>query len=309
MVQIVAYRKIYYTISGILITLSLLAVAFWGLKLGIDFKGGSLLYGNFTIEIPAQKDISESLAHIGIEETIIQQTGDNGVILRFKEVDEQKHQDVIKALQDLGVSQKADNGFTQKSFESVGPSIGKELRSKAFTAITLVLLLIIAYIAFAFRGVSYPLASWKFGIATLAALFHDIIIPVGLFAVLGHFYNIEISSGFIAAILTVLGYSVHDSIIVFDRVRENLIKHHGKTFDETVNISVNQTFIRSLNTSLTVILVLLSIYFLGGESIKYIALALIAGVATGTYSSIFIGSTILTSWYAHMQKSADSKKR
>ncbi len=308
MVQIVKYRKIYYIISGTLIALSLLALSVWGLKLGIDFKGGSLLYGNFTTSIPAQKDISSTLSKIGIEETIIQQTNDNGVILRFKDVDEQKHQDIIKTLQDLAVSQDSQNTFSQKSFESVGPSIGKELRSKALTAVVLVLILIIAYVAFAFRGVSYPLASWKFGIATLTALFHDIIIPMGLFAVLGHFYNIEISSGFIAAILTVLGYSVHDSIIVFDRVRENLIKHHGRTFDETVNISVNQTFVRSLNTSFTVILVLLSIYFLGGESIKYIALALIAGVAVGTYSSIFIGSTILTTWYAYMQKNIVSKK-
>src|SRR3989344_552094 len=225
MVQIVKYRNIYYIFSATLIVLSFLAIAVWGLKLGIDFKGGSLLYGNFSTVVPAQKDISDALSKIGIEETIIQKSGDNGVILRFKDVDEQKHQDVVKAVQDLAVKQDSGNTFTQKSFESVGPSIGKELRSKAITAVILVLLLVIAYIAFAFRGVSYPLASWKYSIATLTALFHDIIIPVGLFAVLGHFYNIEISSGFIAAILTVLGYSVHDSIIVFDRIRENLIKH------------------------------------------------------------------------------------
>jgi len=159
-----------------------------------------------------------------------------------------------------------------------------------------VLALIITYVGFAFRKVSYPLASWKYGVATLIALFHDIIIPIGLFAILGHFANVEISSAFIAAILTVLGYSVHDSIIVFDRIRENLTKHQGKTFEETVNISVNQTFIRSLNTSLTVILVLLAIYFLGGESIKYISLLLMVGVGIGTYSSIFIGCMFLITW-------------
>ena len=277
--------------------LSVLAFLIWGLKLGIDFKGGSLLFGEFGVSAPANKDIQDALAKSDVGETLVQKTGERGVILRFKEVDEPKHQEILKALEDLAAKQDK-NTFAQKSFESVGPSIGKELRSKSITAVALVLLLVISYIAFAFRGVSYPLASWKYGIATLAALFHDIIIPIGLFAVLGHFYNIEISSGFIAAILTVLGYSVHDSIIVFDRIRENLIKHHGKTFDETVNISVNQTFVRSINTSLTVILVLLSIYFLGGESIKYIALALMVGVGVGTYSSIFIGSTILTSWYA-----------
>jgi len=174
--------------------------------------------------------------------------------------------------------------------------IGRELSANAFKAIALVLVLIVAYIAIAFRKVSRPLASWKYGVAALVALFHDVIIPLGLFAVLGRFYDIEISSGFIAAILTVLGYSVHDSIIVFDRIRENLIKHQGKSFDETIDKSVNQTFTRSLNTSLTVILVLLAIYFLGGESMKYIALVLMVGIGVGTYSSIFIGSTLLVSW-------------
>ncbi|OGD32365.1 protein-export membrane protein SecF [Candidatus Azambacteria bacterium RIFCSPHIGHO2_02_FULL_52_12] len=307
MVQIVKYRNIYYAISGTLIALSVFAFLFWGLKLGIDFKGGSLLFGEFSISAPANNDIQDALIKIDVGETIIQQTGERGVILRFKEVDEPKHQEILKVLEDLAAKQDK-NAFTQKSFESVGPSIGKELQSKSITAGMLVLSLVIGYIAFAFRGVSYPLASWKYGIATLAALFHDIIIPIGLFAVLGHFYNIEISSGFIAAILTVLGYSVHDSIIVFDRIRENLIKHHGRTFDETVNISINQTFVRSINTSLTVILVLLSIYFLGGESIKYSALALMVGVGVGTYSSIFIGSTILTSWYAYMYANPSKRK-
>ncbi len=306
MVQIVKYRKIYYAISGALISLSLLAVLMWGLKFGVDFKGGSLLFGEFSVSAPANNDIQDALVKNDMGEIIIQKTGERGVIMRFKEVDEPKHQEILKTLQELAAKQEK-NTFEQKSFESIGPSIGKELRSKSVTAIILVLLLVIGYIAFAFRGVSYPLAAWKYGIATLVALFHDIIIPIGLFAALGHFYNIEISSGFIAAILTVLGYSVHDSIIVFDRIRENLIRHQGRSFEETVNISVNQTFVRSINTSLTVILVLLSIYFLGGESIKYIALALMVGVGVGTYSSIFIGSTILTSWHAYLY--ANQSKR
>lgn len=300
MVPIVRYRKSYYAFSGTLIALSIAALMLWGLKFGIDFKGGSLLIGEFTTAAPANQDISGALEELDLGEIVIQQTGERGVMLRFKEVDEQTHQHIVVALEEFAQKLDPENNFTQRSFESIGPSIGKELRTKALTATAIVLALIIGYVAFAFRKVSYPLTSWKYGIATLVALFHDVIIPLGLFAVLGRFYNVEISSAFIAAILTVLGYSVHDSIIVFDRVRENLLKHQGMTFDETVNISVNQTFVRSLNTSLTVILVLLAIYFFGGESIKYLSLILMVGIGVGTYSSIFIGSTILTSWYAYM---------
>jgi len=305
MVPLVKYRKVYYVLSGTLIVLSIAALAVWGLKFGIDFKGGSLLIGEFAKNVPTGQELTGVAEKLDLGEMIVQPTGEKSVMLRFKEVDEQTHQNVIVALNELAQMNDPENTFTQRSFESIGPSIGKELRTKALTATAIVLVLIIGYVAFAFRKVSYPLASWKYGIATLIALFHDVIIPLGLFAVLGRFYHVEISSAFIAAILTVLGYSVHDSIIVFDRVRENLLKHQGKTFDETVNISVNQTFVRSLNTSLTVILVLLAIYFFGGESIKYLALMLLVGIGVGTYSSIFIGSTILTSWYARMM----SKKK
>lgn len=300
MVPLVRYRKLYYVFSGTLIALSIAALAAWGLHFGIDFKGGSLLLGEFTKTAPTQQEISAAIQKFDLGETVIQLTGERGVMLRFKEVDEHTHQELLGTLKELAHTHDSANDFTQRSFESVGPSIGKELRTKALTATAIVLALIIGYVALAFRKVSYPLASWKYGMATLIALFHDVIIPLGLFAAIGHFYNVEISSAFIAAILTVLGYSVHDSIIVFDRVRENLLKHQGKTFEETVNISVNQTFVRSLNTSLTVILVLMAIYFFGGESIKYLALMLLVGVGVGTYSSIFIASTILVSWYDRM---------
>jgi len=299
MIPITKFRKLYFAFSSALIIASIAALALWGLRLGIDFKGGSLLFGEFSQKSPSREEISTALESLDLGELIIQSSGERGVILRFKEIDETKHQQLLIVLN------KISGDFLEKSFESIGPSIGRELSTNAFKAIALVLVLIVGYIAFAFRKVSYPLASWKYGVAALVALFHDVVIPLGLFAVLGRFYNIEISSGFIAAILTVLGYSVHDSIIVFDRIRENLIKHQGRSFDETVDKSVNQTFTRSLNTSLTVILVLLAIYFLGGESMKYIALVLMVGIAVGTYSSIFIGSTLLVSW----NKFAMQKKR
>lgn len=303
MVPVVAYRKAYYVFSGTLMAFAVAALLLWGLKLGVDFKGGSLLLGEFSREMPAQAEIAESLRELDLGETVVQPTGERSVIVRFGVTDEQTHQKVLSALGEFAKTKNGENAFAQKSFESIGPSIGKELRTKAVTAIFLVFAFIIGYIALVFRKVSYPLASWKYGVATLIALFHDVVIPLGLFAALGNFWNVEISSGFIAAILTVLGYSVHDSIIVFDRIRENLTRHQGKTFEETVNISVNQTFIRSLNTSLTVILVLLAIYFLGGESIKYIALMLMVGIGVGTYSSIFIGSTALVTWHSFMVRS------
>ena len=297
MVSIMRYRKLYYTFSGLLALASVLALVFWGLNLGIDFKGGSLLLGEFSKQAMSQEEIKEAVKDIGLGEVIIQPTGEKEVTLRFNEADESKRRQLIGALQSAAQNKDKENNFTQKSFESVGPSIGKELRSKAAKAVIIVLIFIISYVAFAFRKVSRPLASWKYGAATLVALFHDVLLPLGLFSVLGHFdKSVEISSGFIAAILTVLGYSVHDSIIVFDRVRENLIKNPGKNFEEIANISVNQTFIRSLNTSLTVILVLLAVYLFGGESIRNIALVLIAGIGVGTYSSIFIGSSLLVSW-------------
>ena len=290
MIPITKFRKLYFIFSGALIAASIFALAFWGLRLGIDFKGGSLLFGEFSQKTPSQEEILAIAKPLDLGELSVQPSGEREVILRFKEIDEAKHQQLLAGLNKMG------GGFQEKSFESIGPSIGRELSANAFKAIALVLVLIVAYIAIAFRKVSRPLASWKYGVAALVALFHDVIIPLGLFAVLGRFYDIEISSGFIAAILTVLGYSVHDSIIVFDRIRENLIKHQGKSFDETIDKSVNQTFTRSLNTSLTVILVLLAIYFLGGESMKHIALVLMVGIGVGTYSSIFIGSTLLVSW-------------
>jgi len=295
MVQVTKYRKTYYIISGVLVALSLLVLSLWGLKLGLDFKGGSLLYGEFSQSRISNDAISSALEKYQLGDIVIQPSGDKDVFIRTKEVEESVHQEMLASLNEAAKAGNEENSFIQKSYESVGPSVSTELSKKAFYAIILVLLAIAAFVAFAFRRVSYPLASWKYGIATLVALFHDVIIPVGVFAWLGHAYNVEVSSAFIAAILTVLGYSVNDSIVVFDRVRENLTRRVGSNFEETVNVSVNQTFVRSINTSMTVILVLIAIYLFGGESIKYFALALAVGVLAGTYSSIFIGSTFLVS--------------
>lgn len=300
MINIIRYKSLYYILSGAMIIASIYALAVWKLKLGIDFTGGSLMEIEYITERASIESIKENMKIAGIEDVIIQLSGERGAIIRFKDVDEKMHQDILNKLKN-----DKEDVLVEKSFSSIGPTIGNEMKKTSVWAISIVLLIIVTYIAFAFRKVSYPLASWKYGIATLAALFHDVIIPLGVFAGLGKFYNTEIDIAFIAAILTVLGYSVHDTIIVFDRVRENLIRFSSLKFEEIVNKSLNQTFLRSLNTSLTVILALFAIYFFGGESIRNFALVLLIGITAGTYSSIFIASPLLVSWYGWMRRKAE----
>lgn len=291
MVNIIGHRKLWLIIAGSLVVASIVAVSLWGLKFGIDFTGGSLLELTFANR-PTTADLASDLANFGAEEVSIQPVGDNGMLLRFKSVDEAKHQEILKHL-----SEKFGQ-VEEKRFESIGPTIGKELQTKAIYSVAIVLVCIIIYIAWAFRKVSKPVASWKYGVIAVLALLHDVGIPIGLFAVLGKFAGIEVNSTFVAAILTILGYSVNDTIVVFDRVRENLIHAGGdyEHFDKIVNESVNQTFARSINTTLTTLIALVAVFFWGGESVKYFALALIVGIGLGAYSSIFIASPALVSW-------------
>jgi preprotein translocase subunit SecF len=197
----------------------------------------------------------------------------------------------------LGVLEGKFPGLEELSFQSIGPSVGKELRTKSIVAIALVLIGISLYIAFAFRKVFRPVSSWKYGWVTLVTLFHDVAIPAGLIAVLGRFLHVEIDGNFVVALLVVMGFSVHDTIVVFDRIRENLFLDRGKTdFTTIVNQSVNQTLARSVNTSLTLILVLLAMYVAGPASLHYFILTLLVGVTTGVYSSIFVASPLLVAW-------------
>lgn len=289
--NVIGHRKIWLLVAGTLIVASIVVISIWGLKFGIDFTGGSLLELSF-VNRPATADLASDLASFGAENVSIQSVGEDGMLLRFKSVDEARHQEILKHL-----GEKFGE-VEEKRFESIGPTIGKELRTKATYSILIVLICIILYIAWAFRKVSKPVASWKYGVIAVFALLHDVGIPIGLFAVLGHFAGVEVNSAFVAAILTIVGYSVNDTIVVFDRVRENLIHAGGdyENFDKIVNESVNQTFARSINTTLTTLLALVAIFFWGGESVKYFALALIVGIGLGAYSSIFIASPALVVW-------------
>ena len=304
MKDIIQNRKIWLSISGALAGLSALFLLIWGLNLGIDFTGGSLLEIRFKENVPTVVDLEDSIEQLGVEgDVTVQPTEGNGFIIRFQATDEAAHQQLLTHIQDsYAVDGAEEQNVTQDRFESIGPSIGQELRSKAIYAIILVLIFIVIYIAWAFRKVSFPLKSWKFGVVAIVTLFHDILITLGLFALLGQFLGVEVGLPFVAALLTILGYSVNDTIVVFDRIRENLAKIGKSDFTGVVERSVQETISRSVNTSLTTLLVLLAIFFFGGASIQFFILALISGVVLGTYSSIFVASPLLVVWEKYSKK-------
>lgn len=287
--HIIKYRKVWLLVSAALVTLAVAAVAIWGLRLGLDFTGGSLLEVKFNAGQPTVSDVQAGLKDVGVSSLVVQPTGSNSVILRFQETSQEKHLAVVEALSKMSV---AKDGMTEIRFESIGSSVGAELRTKSFWVMFLVLLVIILYISIAFNKVSKPVVSWKYGLISIIALFHDVVLTVGAFAVLGHYMNVEVNTSFIVALLTVLGYSVHDTIVVFDRTRENLPKSK-ESFADTVNHSLNQTFVRSITTTVTVLLSLLAVLLFGGASIRDFALALIIGVFCGAYSSLFVASPLL----------------
>ncbi|MCK5537614.1 MAG: protein translocase subunit SecF [Bacteroidales bacterium] len=293
MYKIIQNRKIWLSVSSLFVVISLILLFSFGLKLGIDFTGGALLEIKYDESRPSVAEVQDSLSAVELNSLVIQPVGADGMLLRFQEIGEEKHQEVIGALK-VG-EEGVEVSFEQMRFEAVGPSIGQELKKKSIYAIVLVLFAIVAYIAWVFRKVSKPIASWKYGIVANIALFHDVIIVLGVFAVLGAFFGVEINTPFVAAILTVLGYSVNDTIVVFDRIRENL-PISDDDFEDTVNRSVNQTVTRSINTSMTTLLVLVSVLIFGGETIRSFVLALTIGIGIGTYSSIFLASPLLVVW-------------
>ena len=292
-IPFIKYRRLYYIFSGAMILSSIFALAFFGLKFGIDFTGGSISEVEFLEGRPSSQEIQNKLADLNLGQISIQPTGEKGAILIMRDLDETTHQEILKKI----------GNVQEHRFESIGPVVGKELRQKTWTFASLALLGIIFYIAFAFRKISWPLPAWQYGLITASvALFHDLVIPLGIFAVLGKIQQVQITIPIVVGLLTVLGYSVHDTIIVFDRIRENLLKGREKNFEDTVNASLNQTLLRSLSTSLTVLFVLFALFIFGGESLRYFSLGLILGVSFGTYSSIFIASPLLVSWYLFLQR-------
>ncbi|MCX6756513.1 MAG: protein translocase subunit SecF [Candidatus Nomurabacteria bacterium] len=280
---IIKYKKVFVAISALLVLISIASISYFGLNMGIDFKGGSLLEVSYVGARPEQVLVSESISKLNIGEALIQPTGTDGYSIKTKNLTEAEHQALLMSL----------SGSTEKTFTSIGPSVGTELARKALFSFIFVSLGIIFFIAFSFRKVSKPVSSWKYGLIAIATLIHDIMIPVGVFAFLSHTYGVEVDTLFVVAVLTVLGLSVSDTIVVFDRIRENIRMGHFKTFEETVGNSLTQVYTRSIATSFTVIVVLLALVFWGPSTTKVFAMMLTAGMFFGTYSSIFLASPLL----------------
>lgn len=281
------FPKVWFTISGLLMLASIVLLSLGGLRLGMDFTGGSFLQVSFDT-VPETAKIVESLNALSVSGATVQQAGESAVNIRMSTIDNATRAKILETF-------NADFGQAyEQSFSSIGPTIGEELKQRALGAIIFVLIAIVIYLAWAFRKVSSQrVSSWMFGLSAIVALFHDILITTGLFAALGYFFGIEVDALFITALLTILGFSVHDTIVVFDRVRENLLQAPQRPLEDTVKVSVAQTLVRSMNTSITVILVLLAMLLFAPEALTYFLIALLVGFVVGTYSSIFIASPLL----------------
>jgi len=289
MIDIVKHRYTYFGISLLVIIPGLIALFVWGLPLGIDFKGGSFLdvrFSNGTVPQPAE--VAAVYAENGFSDPIVQTTGENGIVIRSLEMTDAQRNQLISAME-----ARFSSTITVQRFETVGPSVGQEVAKRAAGAVGLAALGILLYITYAFRGVPN---AFRFGVAAIIAMLHDVLVVLGVEAIIAHFFHWEVDSLFLTALLTVIGFSVHDTIVVFDRIRENLNIYRKLPYETVVNHSIVQTLVRSINTQLTVMLVLLSLAMFGGITIRHFVIILLVGVFSGTYSSIFNASPILVVW-------------
>jgi len=303
MLNIIQKRKYAYALSIVLTVVSISMIAVWGLKFGIDFKGGTLMELQFSKDpVPQVQEVEATLSELSLQSLTVQPTDNRGMLLRYLASDEAANEKVLAKLQAL------DPAIKQLRTDFIGGSVSDQIKKNAFSGITLSIIGIALYIAWAFRRVSGVVTSWEYGLGAVIALAHDIIIVIGLFAFLGRYYDIEVGVPFIAALLTILGYSVNDTIVVYDRVRENLMRSSRKEdFETIVNRSLNETLGRSINTSMTVIITLIAIVLFGGESIRYFGVALLAGVTFGTYSSIYIASALLVTRYTMKTRTGEKR--
>lgn len=293
--------KVIFGISVVMMLVSLISLVKYGLIFGVDFKGGSVTELSFKNGRPGVDELNKLLKSFtvpAIQEATVTAVGGQDAIIKTGEISEENHQQLLSRIK----TTFPGAGMEEKKFDSIGPVVGNELKNKSIKAIVIVLIAVSVYIAFVFRKLAGNLSPWVLGLAAIIALIHDLLIPAGLFAALGHFRGVEISAVFVAAALTILGFSISDTVVIFDRVRENAIKYGSKlTFPETVHLSVKETLVRSINTSLTTLLSLVAVYFFGGESVRYFALALIVGIFLGAFSSLSMATPILM-WAAHRKK-------
>lgn len=323
MIDLIHYKKFTFLFSGIVFAAAVAALLAFGLKPGLDFTGGTLIEVSFVKERPTVDEIQEALLPLDLGTIVVQPTKEKSMIIRTRYVSEEEHQKILgglrsafeeeastpvtvevngEKLEGAAIGTKAAPEVLEERVETVGPSISAQLRNRSFGVLIAVNLAILAFVAYAFRKVSKPVASWKYGLATIIALIHDVVITAGVFAVLGHYRGVEVDVPFVVALMTILGYSVNDTIVVFDRIRENLIRYRSLPFAEVVSKAVRETLARSINTSMTILLVLFALFIFGGASIHYFALALIVGIGFGTYSSVFVASAILVASEEWRQK-------
>lgn len=306
---IINHKKIFFGISSTLVVAAIVVMSVFGLKFGIDFTGGSLLEISYQNDRPAKLDVQQNLTKLEVD-AVLQETGSQGFLIKSPELTDAKKNEIIAALT-FG-SGESLNAPDVVRFNTIGPTLGSELKNKALVALLVVIVAIIFFIAFAFRHVSTPVSSWKYGFVAIIALVHDVMITLGLFALLGHFAGVEIDTLVVTALLVILGYSINDTIVVLDRVRENLGKTKEKErspqFNPLVGRSLHETFARSINTSITTLLALLAIYFVGGAATQTFALALIIGVVAGSYSSLFLAAPLLTTFkHVEIKKEEEEK--
>lgn len=288
MYDIIGKAKYFGALSVILVLVSIGGWFAFGLNLGIDFTGGTALQVHFPSaeQLPAITEVEEALTAVGVEGARVQTADTTDYVIKMQQISNDQRQLFLDAF--------AEQDIEEESYSSVGPTLGSELKRKAVLALVLVLLAIIGFVSYAFRAVSKAsVPSWVFGLAAIVALMHDTILILGTFIFLGYYLDVQIDAYFVTALLTVLGFSVNDTIVVFDRIRESVKRHKKKSFEEVINMSINSTMVRSLNTSLTTLVVLTALFLFGGASIQYLILALILGIIFGTYSSIFIASPLL----------------
>ncbi len=289
---IVQYRKVFFTLTGLLVLLSLASILFFGLKLGTDFTGGVLAEVRYSEARPSVGELTQSLHDAGLTGFSLRESQNNAFTIRAGNISSE-----MRAKISATVSIDGKYPSSIERFNEIGPIIGVELRNKSLVALGLVLLCILLYIAFVFRKVSEPVSSWIYGVIALITLLHDVIVPAGFFALLGHYFGAQVDTLFVTAILTILGFSIHDTIVVFDRTRENLRINHEmrckEDFEITAGHCLNQTFVRSVNTSVTVLISLGALFFMGPESTQDFALTLIVGIVAGTYSSIALATPLL----------------
>ena len=304
-INFLKYKNFFLVFSSLVIIVCAVLMVIWPLKPSIEFTGGSVLEIKYQDNRPASQEVQDKIKDLNLGDVAIQQVEDKGLILRMQSTSEDIHQKVVEKLKETG-------NFEEQSFESIGPVVGKELYQKTVLLVIVSLIAMLLYIAFAFRNVPGPVSPWIYGLASFLILTHDVVVPLGVFSVLGKFYGIQVTIPIITALLTVVGYAINNVIVVYDRTRENLLRTKNINCAEIANISINQTLSRQINTSLAVLFPLFAMYFISGVALKYFSLALILGIITGTYSSIFLATPMLVAWLNFRdgkQKIKGNKKR